>query len=490
MNEGPERIDYRETSDVTEVHAAIQREHRDPSANVTPIPLWLTAVCGVAVCWAGAYLGVFHGGFSSSIYNEYDSSPTILFPLPEKAGSKAATVATLTLAQQGKAVYPNCVTCHQPSGLGAPGQFPPLVKSEYVLGGEKRLVAILLKGLQGPVTVEGKLFNGVMPPWEKNLSDKKIAAIASFVRSEWGNTAPEISEGKVATGRKEFESQAASWTEAQLLQIPADANFAETGEPAPATPAAKDKPKVPLTGPAAPAASAASASTPNPAPTAGSAAAPVADPAVMTAGKQVYMSVCFACHQPTGLGLPMVFPPLTKSEYVNGSEERFAAMILKGNAGPMTIEGKPYNNMMPGQETLLTDDKVAAVMTYVRSSFGNSAPPVSVEVVTAARQKFIDRKTPWTEPELKAFGAVGNAAPPEAPAAPSTVPSPAVPSPTSVVPLPAAPAAPVPAPSVPASPSPAPASDSTPSSPSPVPVATAPAPPTPNRPPAPSPALP
>ncbi len=507
MNEGPERIDYRETSDVTEVHAAIQREHRDPSADVTPIPLWLTAICGVAVCWAGAYLGVFHGGFSSSIYNEYESNPSVLFPLPEKKGGKTEVAATLTLAQQGKAVYPNCITCHQGSGLGIPGQFPPLTKSEFVLGGEKRLLAILLKGLQGPVTVEGKTFNGVMPPWEKNLSDKKIAAIASFVRSEWGNAAGEISEGKVAAARKEFESQTASWTAAQLLQIPADANFPEaTGAlPAPAKSESKAAPAAGVATPPAPAASATAAGAPTavaPASTAPAGSSPAvttpapsapADPAVLAQGKQVYLSVCFACHQPTGLGLPPVFPPLTKSEYVNGVEERFAAMILKGNAGPMTVEGKPYNNIMPGQEAMLTDDKIAAVMTYVRSTFGNSAPPVSPEVVAAARKKFLDRKTPWTEPELKAFGAAPGEPPaplqPEPPAAnpapPASTPTPAVPAAQPVVPVPVTPAqppqAPEPLPTAPAPAAPAPipvppASDSAPAPAAPTPPTPSPAP--------------
>ena len=119
------------------------------------------------------------------------------------------------------------------------------------------------------------------------------------------------------------------------------------------------------------------------------------------AGKQIYMTLCMACHQVTGAGLPPVFPPLTKSEYVSGSAERLATMIMKGNAGPMTVDGKVYNNIMPGQEAMLTDEKIAAVMTYVRANFGNSAPAVGVEVVAAARAKFLDRKTPWTEPELK-----------------------------------------------------------------------------------------
>ena len=123
----------------------------------------------------------------------------------------------------------------------------------------------------------------------------------------------------------------------------------------------------------------------------------------VTEGKKNYMMICIACHQPTGMGLPAVFPPLTKSPYVNGSPERFAAIILKGNAGPFTVDGKPFNQIMPAQEAALTDEKIAAVMTFVRANFGNTSGPVTAAVVAEARKKFADRKTPWTQAELDAW---------------------------------------------------------------------------------------
>jgi nitrite reductase (NO-forming) len=123
----------------------------------------------------------------------------------------------------------------------------------------------------------------------------------------------------------------------------------------------------------------------------------------MELGKSVYMQLCVACHQPTGAGLPPVFPPLTQTEYVSGSPERFAAMILKGVMGPISVKGMTYNNMMPPQEALLSDEKIAAAITYVRGSFGNTSSAVSPEVVKAARAKFTDRKTSWTEADLKAW---------------------------------------------------------------------------------------
>ncbi|MDB6171750.1 MAG: cytochrome c class [Chthoniobacteraceae bacterium] len=465
MNEGPERIDYRETSDITEVHAAIKREHGDPRAETTPIPLWLSAVCGVAICWAGAYLGVFHGGFSSSIYNEYQSSPSALFPTSKKqTGPGAGPAAVLSLAQQGKAVYAQCVTCHQPTGAGVAGQYPHLAKSEYVIGSEKRLIAILLKGLQGPITLDGKPFvsAAVMPAWEGSLNDKKIAAVATFVRSEWGNAAPEISEAKVAAARKEFAGKSGALTEADILQIPADATLPDAaGAAAPAAGTA-------------PAAAPATGAAPAAAPAAGTApvtpAAPIAlpkpaeaaaDPAVLAQGKAGYMTLCFACHQPTGLGLPMVFPPLVKNEYVLGDPKRFAAMILKGVMGPITVDGKPYANVMPAQELLLNDEKIAAILTYVRSSFGNNASPVSPEIVATARKEFIEKKTSWTESELKAFG-TATAPEPAAPASgtpPPAAPVPPVESAPAPPAQPAPPAAPSTPPAVPPAAEPAPAPD-------------------------------
>jgi mono/diheme cytochrome c family protein len=398
MPSAPDRVDYQETPDVTEVHASIQREHSEPSARVTPIPLWLTGVCAAVMVWAGTYFGIFHGGLSGNVFNEYDSSPGVLFPIPVKPGATAgAAASTQTLAEQGKAVFGNCVACHQATGLGVAGQFPPLVKSEWVLGSEKRLVAILLKGLQGPITVLGAkaTYAGNMIAWETTLSDKKIAAVASYIRSQWGNAAPEISEAKVKAARQEFAAQKAQWTEAELLQIPADATLPDAaGAAAPAAPGAASA-----------------------APVAAAAAGPgdqLAD------GKAGYMLICVACHQPTGMGLPMVFPPLTKSEYVNGDPKRFAAMILKGNAPPMTVDGKLYAaSPMPGQEAVLTDKKIAAIMTYVRANFGNNSPAVSPDVVAAARKEFADRKTPWTEAELKAWGS-GT----PAPSAPAAAPAP------------------------------------------------------------------
>jgi len=130
-NEGQDRLDYLESADITEVHAAIAREHAEPSADVTPIPTWLSILCATVICWAGAYVGIFHGGFSSKVFNEYESSPMAFFPLPQKSVAGSGAGAELTPLALGEKVYKEvCQACHQPTGLGQAGQFPPLAASE------------------------------------------------------------------------------------------------------------------------------------------------------------------------------------------------------------------------------------------------------------------------------------------------------------------------------------------------------------------------
>lgn len=419
FNESPERIDYQETPDVTEVHAAVQREKAEPSTDVTPIPLWLTGVCLVAIVWAAAYFGIFNGGLSGNVYNEYDSSPAVLFPMPQKAGATSeAPVAQKTLAEQGKDIYSQtCVACHQLTGQGVPGQFPPLAKSEIVNGSEKRLIAIILKGLQGPVTVAGKQFPGTtpMPPWETQLSPRKIAAVASFVRQEWGNSAPEISEAKVAAAKKEFASQATAWTEAQILQIPADATLPDEGAKASPNAAPAAAPGAPAaTAPAPSAASTAPAAPGAPATAAAAAPAPAGGAfdlkASIQRGQPIYMQTCITCHQPTGLGVPGAFPPLAGTEFTTGDVRRMAAMVLKGVNPPLKVKEMLYAVPMPPPALtfpILNDDsKVADVINYVRNSFGNKDDKgVTPEEVSAIRKEFAGHAAPWTEAELKNFPA-------------------------------------------------------------------------------------
>ena len=110
------------------------------------------------------------------------------------------------------------------------------------------------------------------------------------------------------------------------------------------------------------------------------------DPGVMAAGQAAY-AVCLACHGPTGEGGPIA-PPLAASDWVNGPVSNLIRIQLRGLMGPITVSGKEYNLPAPmAPLAYQTDEQIAAVLTYIRNSFGNSAPPVLPEQVAALRSE-------------------------------------------------------------------------------------------------------
>ena len=103
----------------------------------------------------------------------------------------------------------------------------------------------------------------------------------------------------------------------------------------------------------------------------------------MERGKKIFLSACFACHQPDGKGLPGIFPPLAESDFLKADRERAIRIPIKGLSGPITVNGKPYNNLMPPQ--VFTDEQIADVLTYVMNSFGNEDGTVSPAEVKRIR---------------------------------------------------------------------------------------------------------
>ena len=121
---------------------------------------------------------------------------------------------------------------------------------------------------------------------------------------------------------------------------------------------------------------------------------------VMKRGQAVYNRTCIACHQPTGLGIAPVFPPLAGSEWVAMSPSIPVRNILHGMTGPVSVKGTLYNGMMPAVAGL-SDGDIADVVTYVRNSFGNTGLVVTEDDVKAIKAKYADRKTPWTAEEFQ-----------------------------------------------------------------------------------------
>ncbi|PIQ60966.1 MAG: cytochrome C [Bacteroidetes bacterium CG12_big_fil_rev_8_21_14_0_65_60_17] len=116
-------------------------------------------------------------------------------------------------------------------------------------------------------------------------------------------------------------------------------------------------------------------------------------------GADLYAAYCSSCHQPDGKGIRNAFPPLTESVWVQGDEGRLIRLVLRGMQGPIVVQGEPYNNVMTPHR-FLSDEQVAAVLTLVRSSFGNEAPPVEAETVARVRKATPERGL-WQASELE-----------------------------------------------------------------------------------------
>ena len=116
-------------------------------------------------------------------------------------------------------------------------------------------------------------------------------------------------------------------------------------------------------------------------------------------GAQVYNSLCVACHGPDGKGLNGL-PPLVGSDWPKGAPERSIKIVLNGLTGPVEVAGKTYNIDMPPQGAVLSDEKIAAALTYVRKTFANGAGAVTADEVKAVRAATAQRVTPWTAAEL------------------------------------------------------------------------------------------
>lgn len=156
---------------------------------------------------------------------------------------------------------------------------------------------------------------------------------------------------------------------------------------------------------AAPAAAAPAPAAAAPAP-AGAAPAPAAaGGSSKERGKVVYNTICIPCHQPTGMGLPNMFPPLVGSDWPKAKKpDRLIRMVLHGVMGPIKVNGQPFNTpapMMPGQAATLSDVQIADVLTFVRAEFGGGASEVTPDQVKAIREAEKARATMWTEAELE-----------------------------------------------------------------------------------------
>lgn len=188
------------------VHEPILRELAEPRDGLEATPSWWLFVLMGLLLWGGWYLGYYSGAFRSSVYDEHPGHAQSGAPAPKAAADPMVL---------GRRLYASCAACHQPDGKGVPGNFPPLTGSSWVTGEPSGLIRILLHGLEGDIVVSGVTFSGTMPAW-KHLSDEQLAAVATYVRGSFGNSASGVEPDQVAALRRASTGRTQPWTQAEL----------------------------------------------------------------------------------------------------------------------------------------------------------------------------------------------------------------------------------------------------------------------------------
>jgi mono/diheme cytochrome c family protein len=206
------RLDQAALSDeaLLDSHEKLLGRQPDEGARYNLLPIIVLFALSGLILFSGTYLNRYAAHYSSSIFNENEKSTS---------GQPAAVKLDPIVVGQG-AFNTVCITCHQATGMGVPGIYPPLAGSEWVNGPSARVIRIVLYGLKGDVHVEGHEFNAAaMPVFGQvsgsayNWSDEKIAAVLTYVRQAFGNksgpiSADDVSAARKATGDRKEESEA------------------------------------------------------------------------------------------------------------------------------------------------------------------------------------------------------------------------------------------------------------------------------------------
>jgi mono/diheme cytochrome c family protein len=118
-------------------------------------------------------------------------------------------------------------------------------------------------------------------------------------------------------------------------------------------------------------------------------------------GSSLFISNCSSCHGADGSGIRGAFPPLNGSSIVQGDKETLTKILLHGLQGQVTVKGDQYNGTMPAFGSVLSDEQISAILTYVRSMPDNKSGSVSTEEVNSARRKTASQQQAWTPDELE-----------------------------------------------------------------------------------------
>jgi mono/diheme cytochrome c family protein len=204
--------DFMTDSEMVEVHTRLNREKHPPTQGFLVAPLIFVFVFGCLI-------------FVCSIQLAHSTNQFQLHPPQEIVELTDEEKEALRLERKfdsGKKIFAvRCASCHQTSGLGIAGQYPPLVDSKWATSDPGLIANIILKGLKGEILVNGETYgtNAAVNMAAVPITDREIANVTTYVRQAWGNNAPEILESEVSTFRNESKDQIDQWTGDQLIEM-------------------------------------------------------------------------------------------------------------------------------------------------------------------------------------------------------------------------------------------------------------------------------
>ncbi len=191
--------------------APVESTAAQPGAERRPVPVWLFVLLFILLYWGFIYFDQRSAWGNEHVYVPYRSYAELEKFQPAAAGGNAL----------GKQYYDSiCALCHNADGTGKPGQAPPFIGSEWVVGSPERLIRIPQVGLTGPVQVNGQEYNlPTMAAMGAPLTDEQLAAVLTYIRQSFGNKASEITPEQVKAVRSQVSGRAQPWTAQELNTI-------------------------------------------------------------------------------------------------------------------------------------------------------------------------------------------------------------------------------------------------------------------------------
>ncbi|WP_041657921.1 cytochrome c [Azoarcus sp. KH32C] len=174
-----------------------RRENHDPHEALNPVPRLVLGLIALLLAWV--------------VYYIYMARPSTRPELGDRRNIEVLAAVPSKAVDGGQIFGANCAACHQATGTGIPQVFPPLAGSVWVNGGEQVVIQILLHGINGSIEVAGNTYNGVMPAFGDKLGDAEIAAVATHIRSQWGNKGGSVTAEAVQEQRKRTADRSAPW---------------------------------------------------------------------------------------------------------------------------------------------------------------------------------------------------------------------------------------------------------------------------------------